>query len=271
MIVAACGDDDKAAPRYDVVESVRSVEGGQDLVVWAPDAEGSWPIAVLYHGLGGNAQGFTETATKLASRGMAVFGVNWRFASEPAGGVQTAQDSLCGLRAALNAAPEYGGDLDRPVTLVGHSAGASSVLYGGLYEAMYGPEGSFDPPCYSDTAASKREVDVIVAIAGCHYESPAGVSQPLDPSPWGNLDAKVHLVVGADDDLCAPWQSQDFAEALRAKGYDVEYVEVDGGDHWTVIFHDIVDPDDSDWVDAPDHPAGDRVVEVILDAAGIEH
>jgi acetyl esterase/lipase len=217
--------------------------------------------------MSGDRTRWDVTGPALARQGVVVFATDYRATEQ----WHHEQDLECAYRYALSIADEYGGDLDQPVAIIGHSLGASAALYGGLTAAPYGPGGTYDG-CFSGTARP----DVIVAIAGCHYEFAGQRASIPIGSGWpgrANLEANLVLVSGANDDICEPWQSEDAAEALRSAGYNVDLVKVADANHLTVIFHDLVDGalDDGELVDGevvtvPDDPAGHEVVQTILDA-----
>ena len=94
----------------------------------------------------------------------------------------------------------------------------------------------------------------------CEYE---GNKFGFDTSGWTNREADLVLVVGKDDAVCEAWQSHDAGRALTAAGFDVAIVEIPGANHFTLIFHDLVD---DEWLTLPDEPAGKQVVRTILDA-----
>jgi hypothetical protein len=85
----------------------------------------------------------------------------------------------------------------------------------------------------------------------------------VDPSAWGHDDAEIVLVAGEDDTTCAAWQSEDAAAEMRGAGYDLDLVMLEGANHFAPVFHDVVD---GEFVVVPDEPAGERTLEVILDA-----
>ena len=123
-----------------VVTSGLSGEDTQEIVVWAPDADGSWPVVYALHGTGGDAQGLAELATVLAGQGVVVFAADYRSELMPTQQWQDVyRDTECGYRYARSVASTYGGDLDQPVTIVGHSLGASIALAMGLNEAVFAP------------------------------------------------------------------------------------------------------------------------------------
>jgi predicted esterase len=192
-------------------------------------------------------------AAELASRGVVVFAPNYR-STEPQ---YIEQDGECAYRYAMTIAEDYGGDPTAPTIVVGHSMGAAVGLYGGLAEESYGPGGSYIA-CYSGTPRP----DLIVPIAGCHYEF-EGNTVEFETSAFSNEDARIIVVAGSNDDVCAAWQSQDAAEALQVVGYNTDLVEVTDGNHANVVYHEIVD---GEWLPAPDDPVGDEVVQIILDA-----
>lgn len=245
---------------FEVTTTVVSHETTQDISVWAPDADGSWPIVYLVPAAG-TGQDLAEMATRLASHGTVLFAPDYRFDDSP---LAKEQDLECGYRYTRTIAHEYGGDLDLPVTVVGDSFGASMALYGGLSEATYGPGGSYGV-CFTGVPRA----DLIVPIAGCYYEHegdafPEPFLEALaDSTVAKNLDADLVLVVGEDDSTCQPWQSEDAAETLEAAGYDARVVVVPGGDHGNVVFWRVVD---SEWMTAPNDPVGKKVIQVILDA-----
>jgi hypothetical protein len=100
-----------------VTTTVVSHETTLDIAVWAPDAEGPWPIVYALHGLGGKGQDLAVTATELASHGNVMFAPDW-------GSEQTAE---CSYRYSVSIAEDCGGDPDQPITAIGHSAGASAI------------------------------------------------------------------------------------------------------------------------------------------------
>lgn len=247
--------------KYPVVMTTGlSGEDTQEITVWAPDADGSWPVAYALHGITSNAQDLAELATALAGQGVVVFSTDYR--SEL---MQTAEwkdayvDTECGYRYAHSVAADYGGDLDQPVTIVGHSMGATIALSMGLNEEVFGPDGEFSF-CPGETPRP----DVVVPLSGCHYEY-EGQTFAFDPvvRDFTYDESELVLVVGTEDDVCEAWQSEDAASALRDGGFDTSLVTIDGGNHFTVIFHDIVD---DQWLTLPGDPAGTAVVQTILDA-----
>jgi predicted esterase len=165
-------------------------------------------------------------------------------------------DVECGYRFARTVAEEHGGDLDQPVTFVGWSLGATLALATGLIEEI-------DPnrdviTCFDQPARP----DVVVAISGCHYEFD-GNETGFDPSGFDHQDAAVLLVAGEDDTVCEASQSEEAATALRDAGFDVELEVLAGASHAAPIFREIVD---EKLVEADDTAAGDRTLELILDA-----
>jgi acetyl esterase/lipase len=232
---------------FEVTSTVVSHETTQDIWVWAPDADGSWPIVYALHGTGGTGDGLAVTATELASYGYVVFAPTYR----------TEMDLECGWRYSLSIAEEYGGDLDEPTAYIGHSLGASMVLIGGLDEDAYGPGGTYDV-CFEGGVRPT----VLVPISGCYYEY-EGDEFVFDPAAYSDQGVEIVLVVGTEDAVCEPWQSQDATEVLQAAGYDARLVEVEGGNHSNVVFYEVVD---GEWLPVPDDPIGEEVVQIILDA-----
>jgi dienelactone hydrolase len=213
------------------------------------------------HGINGSGEDLTEVATRLAQAGLLVFAPTYRSdVTTNDGLLETAVDVECGYRFARSIAAERGGDLDQPVTFVGWSMGATLALQAGLTEEI-DPAGEI-VSCFPEVPRA----DVIVAISGCHYDFDFGEGAILDffdPSAWGNEDAKVVLVAGDADKNCPPRHSEDAFALLRSRGYDAELVMLAGVDHFAPIFHEEVD---GGMIPAPDDPAGERTVDVILDA-----
>ena len=258
VLAAACGGGDSD---YEVTSEVVSDETTQDILVFGPQAEGLWPVVFALHGVDGAAEDLTEIATRLAGEGLVVFAPTYRSdVTTNEGLLETVVDVECGYRFIRSIAAEHGGDLDQPMTFVGWSMGATLALQGGLTEQI-DPSGEI-VSCFPEVPRA----DVIVAISGCHYDFEFGEAAVVDfynPSAWGNEDADVALVAGDADTNCPPRHSEGAAAELRAAGYDVELEVLQGADHYAPVFHDYVN---EKMIDAADDPAGERTVEVILDA-----
>jgi hypothetical protein len=242
---------------HEVVSEVVSHEDTQDIRVWAPATEGSYPTVYAMHGTGGSGTDWDIIGGALAAEGVVVFATDWHSIEAENGRFDHAiADLECGYRYVREITTEYGGDLDQPFVFVGHSVGAEMGLGGALDEAMLGPGGTYDT-CF--TGAERP--DALVAIAGCYYEYD-GTKFPVDPLRWGTGDASIVFVGGENDEICAAWQSEDAVEAFAAAGFDATYHEVRGATYLTLLGHDLVD---GEWLAGPDEPAA-TVVEIILDA-----
>lgn len=253
LLLTACSST------YEVATTVVSGEHTQDIWVTAPNAPdsdewGTWPVVFALHGLGGSGEALERTAQALAREGVVVFAPDYR-STQP---FNIEEDAECAYRYAMSIAADYGGDISRPITAIGHSLGATVSLYGGLSEDAYGPDGTYGL-CYDGTPRT----DLIVAISGCHYEF-EGNPTPMDMSGFSNRDAEIVMVVGSDDLVCEPWQSQDATEAYASEGYETRLVEIAGGNHANVIYFEITAEDE--WLPVDEDPVGDEVVQVILDA-----
>jgi dienelactone hydrolase len=244
-----CGDsDDNEDAVPDGIVSVElSHDSTQDVTVWRPDADGSWPVIYALHGQPGSRSDMELLGTRLAREGYVVFAADMRV-SDDAVPEETEQDVECGYRLVQNAAMDHGGDLDQPVTMIGFSFGASTALFSAVHHDVYGPAGTYDE-CFSGVPRP----ELVVAIAGCYYQTPG--DEPTGGfSTWDTTTESldVALVSGEEDALCEPWQSEQAANELAKAGYDTEHVKISEGTHWNII--------------NPEEAAGEATAVVILDA-----
>lgn len=250
LVATACGDGEVAG--LEVSSETVSDESTQDILVFTPQSEGSWPVVMLLHGLDGVGEAMAETATRLSANGLVVFAPTYRTdMSTEQGMADLRSDVTCAYRYAIANADRYNGDLDQPITVAGWSLGATFALEGGL-------TGEEQPiACGAEVPLP----EIVVPISGCHYEF-EGAEFDFDPSGWGNKDAAVLMIAGEEDPTCAAWQSEDAAAELRAAGYDVDLVILEGADHPAPIFHEFVD---GEFVLTPDDPAGTQTVDLIVE------
>jgi dienelactone hydrolase len=228
-----------------------------ELRVLAPEGEGPWPVVLALHGLGGTGQDMVELGTRLAKAGVVVFAPTYNTdLSTPQGLTRSSDDLVCAYQAARRAAPDYGGDLTQPVTVVGWSLGANFVVLGGL-----------GPSTDSSTGRCPGDVplpDVVVALSGCYYQFEGNpVTWFDDLTGWTNKSAAVYLVDGDHDATCPAAQTQRLAASLRAAGYHVAVTQLSSANHGAPIFHD---ERDGQWQVISDDAAGEKTVDIIVDA-----
>lgn len=241
----------------------------QDIAVWAPEADGLWPIVIIYHGTGSQGTHYAETASLLASQGVVVFAPDYRSTLIPTPDWKDAyRDAECAYRHIRVVAEDHGGSTAAPITVVGHSIGASVGMSIVLDETTYGPGGEFDA-CPSDAPRPEQ----LVAMSGCYYKSPAGMTFPFTPTEygWAHHDANIQLVVGSADEVCEPWQSEDAETQLIADGYQtLGLTVVDDADHFSVIFTGYENGPwygpNVEWFALPNDAGGIAATQIILDA-----
>ncbi len=189
-------------PKYSVVltEGLTGPDT-QDIVVWAPDADGPWPVVIFLAGWEGKGIHYARTAEMLAGQGVVVFAPDYRSQDIVTSNWKNPyRDAECAYRHIRTVASDFGGDIDQPITIAGHSLGAQVAMALALFETEFGPEGSFDR-CEGDVPRPDR----VLALAGCHLRSGVdGRDYPFTPNDfgWGHTDAAVHLVVGSKDRVC---------------------------------------------------------------------
>jgi hypothetical protein len=69
LLLSSCGDSGSGDGGFRVTSEVVSHEGAKDMLVFAPDAQGRWPVIVAFHGVGGSPDDMAEMATRLAGEG----------------------------------------------------------------------------------------------------------------------------------------------------------------------------------------------------------
>ena len=241
------------APPYDVTSRVVSGPDTRDIVIWKPVGDGPWPVVYAIPGVSGDKEDFDRLGPALAAHGAAVFATDYR-----AGGGfdQVAKDIVCGYRFVRSAAATYGGDPNAPVTTVGYSAGAA---YSGLVEAREtSPQGT-----YHVCPHPAPPPDVMVGMNGCYFQY-QGNPVTFEASPPSG-HTRLLLVAGGKDDVCPSWQSEKAARLLRHTGYDTTLLTLPAANHYTTVFHDVVD---GTWVVAASSADGNATLDAVLKAMG---
>ena len=77
VVLSSCTGEG-SGDAYPVRSEVISDETTQDVLVLGPDAEGTWPVAMVYHGIDGRAEQMAVLGEELASAGVVVFAPNYR-------------------------------------------------------------------------------------------------------------------------------------------------------------------------------------------------
>ena len=199
LLLSSCGDSGSGDGGFQVTSGVVSHEATKDMLVFAPDAEGSWPVIVAFHGVGGDPRTWPRSQPGWLEKGNVVFAPTYGTDITTQEGVdQAGVDAECGYRFARSIAAVYGGDLDQPLTFVGWSLGASAALAIGLTEEI-DPTGKF-VSCFDQVPRP----DIVVAISGCHYEG--GQLDLVDTESWGNKEADIVLIAGEQDTTCPSWR-----------------------------------------------------------------
>ena len=248
---------------YEILTDIVRHETTEDIHVWAPEGEGPFPIVYAIHGSADLVGGDWDViGTALAQHGVVVFAPDYHATDRFTGRWDRISSEMeCSYRFAHEVAADFGGDVEQPIAFIGHSLGATLALTGGLDLAggYLAPGGTFNE-CF----AGVPRADVIIGLAGCHYEAPQeGLAFDFDPQIYDDTDATIVLVGGENDEVCPAWQSKDAAEALTAVGHRATAVEIPDATHFSLIGHEVVD---GEWVTLADGPAPAQVVQVTLDS-----
>ena len=257
-VVPGCGGNGPPQPPFAVTSTAVSPETTKPMSIWAPDADGAWPVVYLLHGINGSPQDMELLGKSVAEQGYVVFAIDWDDNGDPY------RDIACGYHYGQSIAAEHGGDANRPVA-VGYSQGATYALLGATSQEVGARVDTFDP-CSVErgkiVAPDGQAIpDVLVMIAPCLFEY-QGKSVTPELS-GGNTDLQITVVSGENDTVCQPWQQEEAVTFLQKSGYDTRLVSVPGADHHSIVYQEMVG---NQPVPRPDSPAGQHTTRAILDA-----
>ena len=199
----------------------------------------------------GNRGYLWELARIVASRGAVVFTADYRSSPAYGGGYPaTFADVACAVRFARQKAPELGGDAGR-VTLVGHSFGGFPAAVVALSAHDFATD---EPACLA--SRGDGHPDALAGIAGVYTLDRIGQDflatffggdRASAPDAWAAGDVTalvrqtgrpappVRLLAGTSDPVAPPTTMAEFADLLRAAGYDVTATTLDGATHDTIL------------------------------------
>ncbi len=214
--------------------------------VFHPDADGTWPVAVVLHGGEDHKETMTSFARAVARQGVVVFVPEWR--SFPAQleehRLAALEDAACAIRFARDRAAEYDGDGER-VVMAGWSLGANFAAI-----AVLGDDPA-EGDCTVDPEVSAR-AQGLVGLDGVYDFTELLLAEPTSPDWWTIEDMNeisadtyvrafegddfpvFHLFTGAVEELHA--QAERFRDDLEQAGFAVELVRHPELSHGSVIF-----------------------------------
>jgi acetyl esterase/lipase len=187
---------------------------------------------------------------ELSSRGIAVWSIGYRRATEEGGGYPgTYQDVAAAIDRLRADAARYNMDLSRTV-MVGHSAGGHLALWAASRGSLPAESSLFRPDPFipkavisvagvGDLRSFGKFVPVICepGILEKLIGTSEGATNPryaeVSPADMGAPPGSVILVNGILDPIVPPFSAFDYARAMRAKRQDpVEMVEVSEVGHF---------------------------------------
>jgi acetyl esterase/lipase len=211
--------------------------------LFLPDGDGPWPVAVLLHGGFWKAEyGRKQThalCADLVARGWAAWNVEYRRIGALSGGgfPQTLEDVAAAVDHLAETPAHAAGVLDTArVVAIGHSAGGHLAAWLATREAPLIPvtrvvsqAGVVDLRMASRLRLSDGVVHRFLGGTPDRVPERYAAASPAERLPLG---VPVLLTHGERDDIVPPRMSEEFAQAARAAGDDVDFVLAPGEDHF---------------------------------------
>lgn len=231
----------------------------------------SIPLVVLIHGgewqyqLGADI--FDPLARDLASRGMAVYNIEYRRVGSGGGWPLTFHDVADALDHVVEVDRRFPQITTEDEVVVGHSAGAQLAVWGGtrhlLEDDDVGAGPAFRPtrvvsiagPLDMGYAATHGDDRIVTALGGTPTEVPSRYAM-VDPLQNIAPDVPVVAIHGTHDTMVAPENSARYVEAVRRMNGRARLDLVDGEDHVSIV--------------SGDSPAYARVLDTISDASAAD-
>lgn len=229
----------------------------------------SIPLAVLIHGGAWQshtgADTFDPLARELASRGMAVFNVEYRRVGSGGGWPTTFRDVASALDHVVEVDKRFPQLSTDDELVVGYSAGAQLAVWAGTRHLLAADElggtPAFRPtrvvsiagPLDMAYAATHGDDKIVTVLGG----TPGGVPDRFRMvDPIQNIDPATPVLAlhGIEDTTVAPENSTRYVEAVRRAGGRADLVLLEGQDHDSIV--------------SGDSPAFPQVLDRIVYASG---
>lgn len=256
--------------QYPTPDAADPEQNWADLYLPAGDQRrDSLPLAVLIHGgawqsrIG--ADSFDPLARELASRGMAVYNIEYRRVGSGGGWPTTFRDIASALDHVVEVDRRFPQITTDDELIVGHSAGAQLAVWGGTRHRLQ-PDEVGSRPAFRPTrvvsiagpldmvyAATNGDDRIVTALGGTPEDAADRYSM-VDPIQ--NIDVRTPVLAlhGTSDRTVDPENSIRYVEAVRSAGGQAELVLLEGEDHVSLV--------------SADSPAYVRLLELITHASG---
>ena len=216
-------------------------------------AEDSVPLAVLIHGgswqdqIG--ADTFDSIARDLASRGMAVYNIEYRRLGSGGGWPTTFRDVADALDHVVEVDKQFPEITTDDEVVVGHSAGAQLAVWGGtrhlLDDDEVGSRPAFRPtrvvsiagPLDMVYAATHGDDRIVTAIGGTPDQVPDRYAL-VDPIQNIDPETPVVAIHGTDDQTVSPENSSRYVKAVERANGRARLVLIDGENHVSIVSDD---------------------------------
>lgn len=212
--------------------------------------EDSIPLAVLIHGgswesqLGADI--FDPMARELASRGMAVYNIEYRRVGSGGGWPTAFRDVAAALDHVVEVDKRFPQISTDDELVVGHSAGAQLAAWGGtrhrLDDDEVGSRPAFRPtrvvsiagPLDMEYAVASGDDRIVTALGGTPEEVPDRYAL-VDPIQ--NIDPGTPVVAmhGTEDTTVDPANSERYVDAVTRAGGKAKLVELEGENHTSIV------------------------------------
>lgn len=208
------------------------------------------PLAVLIHGgawqnqLGADI--FDPLARELASRGMAVYNVEYRRVGSGGGWPGTFRDIADALDHVVEVDRRFPQITTDDEVVVGHSAGAQLAVWGGtrhlLEDDEVGSEPAFRPtrvisiagPLDMVYAANHGDDRIVTAIGGTPSEFPWRYAS-VDPIQNIDTGTPVVAIHGNRDATVSAENSRRYVDEVTRRGGRAKLVLLEGEDHVSIV------------------------------------
>jgi acetyl esterase/lipase len=258
-----------SAARFTTWEYLPGVEA--DLYLPARSRTRPVPLVVMVPGGGwqtADRTGLGQLAEALVADGIAVTNTTYRVGTEASRFPVPPQDVTCAVDASVAVVRRAGFRLG-PVVLLGHSAGAHLSSLAAFGASEFRPPGCRYPRARVDGWVGLSGIYDLRLVGEFAWTMMGGTAEEL-PELYAQAATETHLADdgrthidalvahGDADDLIPAFVATDFADLLRARGYETQVEIVAGADHLATFQAPVIADTILEWIRQVEPRGGHR-------------